>query len=105
QVQLTGVPSPATGPIGVTEDPVTVSHTIGPDGMWNTGDDVIVSRRMSRVPVGTSQVGGWIKIELQRADRTWEDVTQQILDYGISGKNQSVAGCQDPSPNAIIRVQ
>jgi PilX N-terminal len=54
---------------------------------------------------GVPLIGGFIKIERQDPNFVWIDVTQQILGYGIAAANPSVAGCVDPSPNAIIRLQ
>jgi hypothetical protein len=42
-----------------------------------------------KTPAGTPLVGGVIKIEMQQNDSTWVDVTQEILDLGIAGKNLS----------------
>jgi hypothetical protein len=53
---------------------------------------------------GTGLIGGFIKIEMQDTGKVWRDVTLEILNYGISGRNLVGAAC-DPSPNAIIRVQ
>ena len=63
-------------------------------------------------------LNGFIKIEIQRADQTWQDVTLEILNLGITGRNLStavstnpapvpVAGnvCPEPYPNAVIRLQ
>ena len=69
----------------------------------------------SRNDVGL--IGGFIKIEMQDADNVWRDVTLEILAHGIGAPNQPwsntaiggvmMAGvlCDDPSPNAIIRLQ
>ncbi len=72
---------------------------------------------------GSPLIGGWIKIEIQRADGTWTDVTNEILGLGIAGRNlarktgstlannwnTAAAGasetCPEPHPNAIIRLQ
>ena len=53
----------------------------------------------------TGVIGGFIKIERQGTDGTWNDVTMEILNYGISGPNLSGRACGDPTPNAIIRIQ
>jgi hypothetical protein len=59
-------------------------------------------------------LNGFLKVEIQRADATWVDVTLEILNLGITGRNLSngvnlnVAGnvCNvDPYPNSIIRLQ
>jgi hypothetical protein len=53
--------------------------------------------------VGT--IGGYIKIEIQKANLTWQDVTAEILNWGFADKNQEGTICDDPTPNAIIRLQ
>jgi hypothetical protein len=81
-----------------------------------------------RSPQGTSLVNGFIKIEMQRnngttpTNGTWVDVTAEILGLGIAGRNladnnQAVATawnktpdgaadtCNEPNPNAVIRLQ
>ncbi|MGB7220404.1 MAG: hypothetical protein WBD07_16520 [Vicinamibacterales bacterium] len=56
---------------------------------------------------GTGTIGGFIKIEIQNAALAWQDVTLQILNYGIGGPNLAGGGqiCDDPTPNAILRIQ
>jgi hypothetical protein len=70
----------------------------------------------------TPLVGGFIKIEMARANGAWEDVTNEILNFGIVGRNladmDNTTGtrwndppegaadtCPEPQPNAIIRLQ
>jgi hypothetical protein len=53
--------------------------------------------------VGT--IGGYLKIEVQKTDHTWQDVTMEILNWGFADKNQDGTVCADPTPNAIIRLQ
>ena len=53
--------------------------------------------------VGT--IGGYIKVEIQRADLSWQDVTMEILNWGFGAPNQAGTICADPTPNAIIRLQ
>ncbi len=61
-------------------------------------------------------IGGFLKIEVQLPDRTWQDVTLEILNRGIAGRNLSrgvlntpdngtCSGLGEPNPNAIIRLQ
>ena len=69
----------------------------------------------ARTPAGTPLLGGFLKIEMQRADGTWQDVTLEILNYGIAGEQwrDPLAGGGGPcagaaleaSPNAILRLQ
>jgi hypothetical protein len=69
-----------------------------------------------------SVLGGYIKIEMQRQNGTWLDVTKEILSLGIAGRNladldRAIPGrwnslpsgaadtCPEPNPNAVIRLQ
>lgn len=63
---------------------------------------------------GTPLLGGFLKVEMQRTDGTWQDVTLEILNFGIAGeqwRNPTVggsgpcAGVPAPSPNAVLRIQ
>lgn len=54
---------------------------------------------------GTGLIGGFLKIELKRLDNTYQDVTMEILNHGISARNQDGALCADPNPNAILRLE
>ena len=63
---------------------------------------------------GTGTIGGFIKVERQATDGTWNDVTMEILNYGIAapnlvlgagGANAGGTACADPTPNAILRLQ
>ncbi|MEQ1575539.1 MAG: hypothetical protein ABL993_14965, partial [Vicinamibacterales bacterium] len=71
----------------------------------NTVNLGLGAHNIYRTQAGTPLHGGFIKIEMQRMDETWVDVTMEILNLGVSGKNPAVANCADPSPNAIIRIQ
>jgi hypothetical protein len=76
------------------------------------------SKGLATLPDNTPLVTGFIKIERQKNDGTWHDVTHEILSYGISGKNISLNGvansprdpltgaqCPERNPDAIIRFQ
>jgi Tfp pilus assembly protein PilX len=52
-----------------------------------------------------STIGGFIKIEMQVSKNQWRDVTMEILNYGIAGRNLEGRTCDDPTPNAILRLQ
>ena len=69
----------------------------------NAGANVITNAALTAANVGT--IGGYIKIEIQKADFTWKDVTMEILNYGFADRNQAGTLCDDPTPNAIIRLQ
>ncbi len=56
-------------------------------------------------PRDTPLLGGAIKIEMQGTDFSWRDVTAEILGLGIAGRNLVAAGCAEPAPNAVIRLQ
>ena len=67
-------------------------------------------------PGGTPLIGGFLKIE-QRTAAGWQDITLQILGFGIAGRNLSTGTgtvnapatssdfCVEPHPNAIVRLQ
>jgi type IV pilus assembly PilX-like protein len=57
------------------------------------------------VAQGVGTIGGYIKIEIQKADHSWQDVTMEILNWGFGAPNQDGQLCNDPTPNAIIRLQ
>jgi hypothetical protein len=57
------------------------------------------------VAQNVSPIGGYIKIEIQKNDKTWQDVTMEVLNWGIGAPNQDGQVCDDPSPNAILRLQ
>lgn len=66
-----------------------------------------VANQGARTPPGTPLVNGFLKIEMQTQAGTWQDVTIQILNYGIGGRQllAPAGGCADVSPDAIIRIQ
>ncbi|MBI4484510.1 MAG: hypothetical protein HY655_00725 [Acidobacteria bacterium] len=104
---LTGLPGAAAGapipldnldvtPIpGYTVDalhaPLALSSGVSADGY--------------RSPADTPLHGGFIKIEMQRQNETWQDVTLEILNLGIAGRNLAFGVCPQPAPNAILRLQ
>ncbi len=58
-----------------------------------------------RSPVNTPLLGGFLKVEYRDAADTWRDVTLEWLNLGITKRNIDQAGCAEPNPNAIIRLQ
>lgn len=68
-----------------------------------TTTDRIETGYLSNATTGT--IGGYLKVELQNNAGTWIDVTSEFLSYGISGPNLQGRPCDDPTPNAIIRLQ
>jgi hypothetical protein len=56
-----------------------------------------------RSAVGTDLIGGFIKMEMQDIDGNWSDVTNQILNLGMTGPD--LTGTCGGHANAIIRVQ
>ncbi|HZT75603.1 MAG TPA: pilus assembly PilX N-terminal domain-containing protein [Vicinamibacterales bacterium] len=135
----TATTSCTTTPTCGTNKTITVSSTLAfsPTSFWIddqvvsctgynistnqlTGCNVLIAipnnneklQTFSISPAGTSLVGGFIKIERQNAaDRSWHDITPEILGWGIAGPAEygSCAGAYgstlDPSPNGIIRLQ
>ena len=95
--------------------------------LYTTGGPVLQWQNCSNVPPATKSVaslgagpgittnalvgqnvgatGGYLKIEIQKADFTWKDVTMEVLNWGFADRNQDGADCGDPTPNAIIRLQ
>jgi hypothetical protein len=58
------------------------------------------------VPAGTPLTGGFLKIEMQDMANTWTDVTLEILNLGLAGRNIGPGqACAEPNPNAVIRIQ
>jgi hypothetical protein len=70
-----------------------------------------------RSAAGTPLLGGFIKIEQRTGPATtdWRDVTTEILNLGIAGRNLSSGqanvpslaglGCAEPNQDAVIRLQ
>ncbi len=71
-----------------------------------------------RLPPGTPLIDGYLKIERQDRNGTWTDVTVEILNRGFTGRNLANANAwntagttcaagatNDPSPDAVIRLQ
>ena len=89
----------------VAPGPYTVTQLSSCSGVPKTtaGANVITTAALTAKDVGT--IGGYIKIEIQKADQTWQDVTAEILNWGFADKNQDGTICADPTPNAIIRLQ
>jgi hypothetical protein len=71
---------------------------------------------------GQPLLSGYIKIEMQRQNNTWQDVTTELLALGITGRNLADADqaaatrlhnlpdsaadtCPEISPDAVIRLQ
>jgi hypothetical protein len=52
---------------------------------------------------GAALIDGYIKIEMQNKDKSWTDVTNEILGLGISGGDLT-GTCANPA-NSIVRVQ
>jgi hypothetical protein len=56
-------------------------------------------------PLNTGSIGGFIKVERQSSLGVWTDVTMEILNLGIGARNQVGFICNDPTPNAVLRIQ
>jgi hypothetical protein len=68
------------------------------------GTNRIVSSH-AHVNQGVGTIGGFIKIERRDADMNWTDVTMEILNLGFGSPNYDGTVCNDPTPNAVIRLQ
>ncbi len=55
-------------------------------------------------PAQTPLLGGYLKIEHQLPGGGWQDVTLEILNLGIAGRNIG-NNCVEPNPNAVIRIE
>jgi hypothetical protein len=67
-----------------------------------------------RTNANTPRVDGYLSIEMQQRDGTWVDKTREILSLGWIGRRLSTGAnmnadidalCDEPHPNAVIRVQ
>ena len=76
--------------VDANRPPLAMSSGVGGDGY--------------RMPVDTTSLGGFIKIEIQTTIDTWQDVTLEILNLGIAGRNLN-GGCVEPNPNAVLRLE
>jgi hypothetical protein len=88
---LAAIPVP-----GYTAQPFAVSPGLGPSGV--------------RTPAGTPLLGGFLKIEQQDTAGAWRDITLEILNLGVSGRQWPSPGtgapaCAEPAPDAVIRIQ
>ncbi len=91
-----GAVVPAGYVVGATRPPFAVSA-----GNAASGD---------RVAAGTPLLGGFIKMEMQNNAGAWQDVTLEILNLGIAGRQwadpaTNLPACGEPNGNAIIRLQ
>jgi len=55
-------------------------------------------------PADTPLLGGYLKIERQTPGGAWQDVTLEILNLGIAGRNIG-NNCPEPNPDAVIRLE
>jgi PilX N-terminal len=98
---LTSLPTITGGaPIDLSTLAATTARS--PIGRSGSGGNYLTSANQPLVK-------GFIKIERQsQAGGAWTDVTQQIVDLGIAGRNLSTASCvsgADVNPNAVLRFE
>jgi hypothetical protein len=90
-------------------DQFTGCNVPGAAGTIQLQDGATMTSGTLTDPIST--LGGFIKIELQVSEGVWRDVTMEILNYGIAGRNLNLnlpgggRFCPDPTPNAILRMQ
>lgn len=104
-VAANAVVEPAGYTIGNTRP-----HFAESAGIQQAGDAATSQRYGSRTPLGQPLVGGFLKVERQTPAGVWQDVTLEMLNLGIAGRQLPVPGggpanCQEPSPDAVIRIQ
>jgi hypothetical protein len=58
-----------------------------------------------RVPLNTTVLGGFLKVEVQVSEGVWQDVTLEILNLGFAGRNLNSSTCPEPNRDAVIRFQ
>jgi len=73
---VTSPPDAMRSPLANSEDPT-----------WAGGAPNYLPAGVYRDPHNYPLIGGYIKIDLQKNDGTWIDVTNEILALGISGRN------------------
>ena len=105
--ELTGLPTACAAPVALSGVVPGAAVSVPPfaksGGNAVNGDWTVLN---------TTLIGGFITIEMQNAAGNCVDVTKEILQLGIAGRNLSNGtlntpggGCADPNPNAVIRVQ
>ena len=88
-------------------DEFTRCNVPGIPGVASTTNSLLTGATLSAGSLTdpVSSIGGFIKIEMQVSQGEWRDVTMEILNYGIAGRNLEGRTCDDPTPNAILRLQ
>src|SRR5207253_3270197 len=80
----------------------TVDATHPPFAVADPADSDYRTATNAQETANTALVDGYIKIEMQKNDNTWQDVTMEILNKGIAAGNDVAA---TPNANAILRFQ
>ncbi|MGE3276497.1 MAG: hypothetical protein AB7O67_15395 [Vicinamibacterales bacterium] len=87
----------AVSPIaGYTVDAAHAPFAVSPG---NAADSNVLSA------LNTPLHDGFLKVEYRNAAGAWVDVTVEWLNLGITRRNIDVAGCAEPNPDAILRIQ
>jgi Tfp pilus assembly protein PilX len=89
-------------PLNSTLTGYTVDATHPPFAVADPGDSDYVDALNAPETTNRPLIDGYIKIEMQKNDNSWQDVTMEILNWGFSGGNDVAA---TPNPNAILRFQ
>jgi Tfp pilus assembly protein PilX len=89
-------------PLNSTLTGYTVNATHPPFAVADPGDSDYVTALNLPETANTALIDGFIKIEMQKNDASWQDVTMEILNLGSSGGNDVAA---TPNPNAILRFE
>jgi hypothetical protein len=115
---ITSLPTvTATAPVPLGNLALTPVAGYAPGGMTtpfatSAGAPALPPAVQYTSPAGTPLLNGFIKIEQQLQAGGWQDVTLQVLNFGITGRNLSTgvsnvpgSTCIEPHPNAIVRLQ
>jgi hypothetical protein len=79
-----------------------VDATHPPFAVADPADADYITATNAQETNNTALIDGYIKIEMQKNDNSWQDVTMEILNLGIAGGNDVAA---NPNGNAILRFE
>ena len=94
-----------------TQVTCTGATPVGPPIQFTGCKGVPITKTNATITTGyasladTGTIGGWIKIEKQSVAGVWSDITQEILNYGITAPDTEQNQICNPTPNAIVQLQ
>ena len=103
---VTSTPPIALGNLAVTPVPGYAPGAAKPPFAVSPGPPTLGVR----TPVGTALMGGFLKIEMQDKNAVWHDVTLEMLNLGVAGRQlpdpaTGAPNCVEPNTNAILRIE